>query len=141
MKLPTASVPDARQRIEEKNPLKQGLKLSIPTPAFLTSCYWREESIKTRIETCVFNKSRYGLIIEEKNPLKQGLKLVIFSIFITNSLNWREESIKTRIETLIAWLSQRSFCYWREESIKTRIETVRRCARICVRFELKRRIH
>ena len=38
--------------IEEKNPLKQGLKLVTET------------------------HGDYGCIIEEKNPLKQGLKLV-----------------------------------------------------------------
>ena len=39
---------------------------------------WREESIKTRIETNSSSTTRYvDSDIEEKNPLKQGLKLTI----------------------------------------------------------------
>ena len=63
--------------IEKKNPLKQGLKLNIVCAIGGMVTDWKEESIKTRIET----NHKYGLPrtvkIEKKNPLKQGLKLNI----------------------------------------------------------------
>ena len=61
--------------IEEKIPLKQGLKPYIVTAENGGQQDWREDSIKTRIETappafqCVYFQD-----IEEKIPLKQGLK-------------------------------------------------------------------
>ena len=61
--------------IEEKNPLKQGLKLKAQSLFIDDVEDWREESIKTRIET--------------SSP-------IIFDRLVSN---WREESIKTRIET------------------------------------------
>ena len=85
--------------IEEKNPLKQGLKRAISAWAEHDTMYWREESIKTRIETiswCSGGRCRR---------------------------DWREESIKTRIETIIHHIVSFRLDYWREESIKTRIET------------------
>ena len=36
--------------------------------------HWKEESIKTRIETVYHPDSVFFPIIEKKNPLKQGLK-------------------------------------------------------------------
>ena len=60
---------------------------------------WREESIKTRIETFWLKHSRSPFI------------------------NWREESIKTRIETFQPLSTPFQAQDWREESIKTRIET------------------
>ena len=39
------------KRIEEKNPLKQGLKLFDGYDYEIGEGHWREESIKTRIET------------------------------------------------------------------------------------------
>ena len=90
----------------------------------LEKLYWREESIKTRIETPIeastekeFNR------IEEKNPLKQGLKPDKKIMLIPILLHWREESIKTRIETKFSKAGYRHNLNWREESIKTRIET------------------
>ena len=90
--------------IEEKNPLKQGLKPEHGLAPEHIVAYWREESIKTRIETGMDDgvsrrmdnwreesiKTRIETIIlkrycapieiiEEKNPLKQGLKLKTFS--------------------------------------------------------------
>ena len=62
--------------IEKKNPLKQGLKPVEYGDFHEEWEYWKEESIKTRIETimswldCIRNQ-----LIEKKNPLKQGLKL------------------------------------------------------------------
>ena len=61
--------------IEEKNPLKQGLKLDYANGIAKRMFDWREESIKTRIETTWL--SRFPKMIKY----------------------WREESIKTRIET------------------------------------------
>ena len=63
------------KRIEEKNPLKQGLKQYQLFLLATEHLYWREESIKTRIETPIRGSDRdVAIAIEEKNPLKQGLK-------------------------------------------------------------------
>ena len=65
----------ARMGIEEKNPLKQGLKHDGYSPGTSPDGDWREESIKTRIETEVYKFYGHAFgYIEEKNPLKQGLK-------------------------------------------------------------------
>ena len=61
--------------IEEKIPLKQGLKQKDKYTPAQAKKYWREDSIKTRIETFMA-----GVI-----------KLA--------GIYWREDSIKTRIET------------------------------------------
>ena len=61
--------------------------------------YWREDSIKTRIET-----------------LPEILMLNLWG-------NWREDSIKTRIETIYPLTVFFRSYHWREDSIKTRIET------------------
>ena len=60
--------------IEEKNPLKQGLKQMSHRAHQGRQTYWREESIKTRIETEIWRTGVEWGEIEEKNPLKQGLK-------------------------------------------------------------------
>ena len=44
-----------RGMIEEKNPLKQGLKQKTPDAVTINRINWREESIKTRIETLLSN--------------------------------------------------------------------------------------
>ena len=59
---------------------EESIKTRIETIIILNVCRvivdWREESIKTRIETIVQLMMIGWLIeIEEKNPLKQGLKL------------------------------------------------------------------
>ena len=125
MKLTSWGILSWSFQIEEKNPLKQGLKpdmigfctflihnwreesikTRIETPIFDCGIgveqNWREESIKTRIETSFISSNVCPYFhIEEKNPLKQGLKHWVIVIFRTPSGNWREESIKTRIETL-----------------------------------------
>ena len=112
--------------IEEKNPLKQGLKQCNMRLFLYAIHYWREESIKTRIETrySLTNQrhnnnwreesiktrietgwlcpvSNWQILIEEKNPLKQGLKPCARSMPGSPQTNWREESIKTRIETCL----------------------------------------
>ncbi len=62
--------------------------------------HWKEESIKTRIETLYSLAILFATIaIEKKNPLKQGLKLFEFASTSATSFDWKEESIKTRIET------------------------------------------
>ena len=61
--------------IEKKNPLKQGLKLLKDIVLPTREENWKEESIKTRIETYPSTSHK------------------------SSSLNWKEESIKTRIET------------------------------------------
>ena len=85
--------------IEKKNPLKQGLKPEYKISKWRVLIDWKEESIKTRIET----KLNY--------------------IVCKNLANWKEESIKTRIETCCAGGAEWEYSYWKEESIKTRIET------------------
>ena len=86
-------------RPEEKNPLKQGLKLPIAS------------------------HNQKELLPEEKNPLKQGLKHYFFNLVIYLEHPWREESTKTRIETSIISTIVTGLTAWREESTKTRIET------------------
>ena len=105
-------------KIEEKNPLKQGLKHGAPI-----SIHWSSSPI------------------EEKNPLKQGLKRFDRRYFSDDRYNWREESIKTRIETLYSTCFNFAVHYWREESIKTRIETFNSPTAKQNMKILKRRIH
>ena len=61
--------------IEKKNPLKQGLKQLAEDAIIKGQEHWKEESIKTRIETLL------TVLREDAN------------------IYWKEESIKTRIET------------------------------------------
>ena len=89
-----------KDEIEEKNPLKQGLKQLEWWSWRHRRGNWREESIKTRIETT------------------SNIKIVLCYQY------WREESIKTRIETKWSSDIQHPMFDWREESIKTRIETL-----------------
>ena len=133
--------------IEEKIPLKQGLKPAVILAIVPSVSNWREDSIKTRIETSYRVVNKYGAgnwredsiktrietnkdmnvigipIIEEKIPLKQGLKPSIRPGINPCTGNWREDSIKTRIETRRISSETKIFLYWREDSIKTRIET------------------
>ena len=51
LKLKCACLTYALTFIEEKIPLKQGLKLKHRRFIFIYLCDWREDSIKTRIET------------------------------------------------------------------------------------------
>jgi len=88
-----------RNWIEKKNPLKQGLKLDSNSIQVSNVRYWKEESIKTRIETPAI-KHTY----QEQD-------------------DWKEESIKTRIETIQFTPEKVWTTNWKEESIKTRIET------------------
>ena len=61
--------------IEKKNPLKQGLKHYNRNGNVIIFTYWKEESIKTRIETCPkCKKPIMEAVIEERIPLKQELK-------------------------------------------------------------------
>ena len=103
--------------IEKKNPLKQGLKLVAVTSGLTTVPDWKEESIKTRIETkaCV---SQPGVEVD-----------------------WKEESIKTRIETYFKRNILHYYLDWKEESIKTRIETRQGIPIQSERLIEKKRIH
>ena len=61
--------------VEEKHPLKQGLKQTITDYQLSLDKRWRETSIKTRIETSAIDSPFHKRdIVEEKHPLKQGLK-------------------------------------------------------------------
>ena len=90
----------------------------------LAHAYWKEESIKTRIETSSWWLISRSFSIEKKNPLKQGLKLKHSHFYRQSISNWKEESIKTRIETSMRAFLSCCYWYWKEESIKTRIETL-----------------
>ena len=110
--------------IEEKNPLKQGLKLVLRIVFQPDLSDWREESIKTRIETTMIEKTcAYDIEIEEKNPLKQGLKQI--SLFrATGSRRIEEKNpLKQGLKQKIFTFTINYCQHWREESIKTRIET------------------
>ena len=85
--------------IEEKIPLKQGLKLAFCCVTVAESANWREDSIKTRIETWKDARNWCTIRIEEKIPLKQGLKHWCIQEIRATQSYWREDSIKTRIET------------------------------------------
>ena len=82
----------SRTSIEEKNPLKQGLKHYYDKGFMPHNVDWREESIKTRIETLTAN------------------------YLALPKCNWREESIKTRIET-----RRRIESYFGDSKLKRRI--------------------
>ena len=108
-----------RPNIEEKNPLKQGLKLVINS----------------------FNCITYRLI-EEKNPLKQGLKQVSIANFPALPANWREESIKTRIETRHKSPLWRCKDYIEEKNpLKQGLKHYLNPYIILTAIKLKRRIH
>ena len=51
LKLNHLACPTVAECIEEKNPLKQGLKPKQKAEIEENNKHWREESIKTRIET------------------------------------------------------------------------------------------
>jgi len=84
----------------EKNPPKQGLKQKCVRgmPPVLSS--FREKSTKTRIETSVVQKKKdYTARVLEKNPPKQGLKQTGTDWEPMYVGSFREKSTKTRIET------------------------------------------
>ena len=109
--------------------------------------YWREDSIKTRIETADSLSRSEAYTIEEKIPLKQGLKLVVEACGIyyyhieekiplkqglkpdvlcsDSSAEWIEEKIplKQGLKLISSSSVSLSVSNWREDSIKTRIET------------------
>ena len=134
--------------IEEKIPLKQGLKHSGTGTSGGSGLNWREDSIKTRIETFLKRlrllilpdwredsiKTRIETLmrsqifpithkIEEKIPLKQGLKqkegvLIFWNIIIEEKI-----PLKQGLKRIGAYLADQLQLDWREDSIKTRIET------------------
>ena len=85
--------------IEEKNPLKQGLKLHKSPNAPAIIGIEEKNPLKQGLKLEIKEPTGVQLRIEEKNPLKQGLKRLTFNFLIWSSVYWREESIKTRIET------------------------------------------
>ena len=61
--------------VEEELPLKQGLKLVPIDKELYILERWRGTSIKTRIETWLYQLPTFSLcLVEEELPLKQGLK-------------------------------------------------------------------
>ena len=112
--------------IEEKIPLKQGLKLFCRKPRSNSRNDWREDSIKTRIETHTANIPDSTALIEEKIPLKQGLK----HMWSLPNLKYHfiEEKIplKQGLKPSRCILGSVNIADWREDSIKTRIETDQR---------------
>ena len=113
-----------QSKIEEKIPLKQGLKHVWWRENRKKLLYWREDSIKTRIETgCDRKAIECTIYIEEKIPLKQGLKHVRgISVRASNSI---EEKIplKQGLKPKSIMQPSKILPNWREDSIKTRIET------------------
>ena len=62
--------------IEEKNPLKQGLKQANTRDGRETACPIEEKNpLKQGLKLSAISVSISPFNIEEKNPLKQGLKL------------------------------------------------------------------
>ncbi len=128
--------------VRERIPLKQGLKLKIPANCQERQNGQREDSIKTRIETCPFVglvlglydcqredsiKTRIettvsdrvidpGCLVRERIPLKQGLKHKLDRFKSLGNASQREDSIKTRIET-ISSVSVKMKFFWVRERI------------------------
>ena len=62
--------------IEEKNPLKQGLKQSVGQHKNRQKSIEEKNPLKQGLKHCVDDPApAFVIMIEEKNPLKQGLKL------------------------------------------------------------------
>ena len=85
--------------IEEKNPLKQGLKPIFDIAKNFGIEIEEKNPLKQGLKHKYSENKPYNIKIEEKNPLKQGLKQPAKTIKEAQSWDWREESIKTRIET------------------------------------------
>ena len=104
------------------------MKHHCPRYRALTHANWKEESIKTRIETSIWLPRQALIKIEKKNPLKQGLKLVdyikVLDRYEIEKKNPLKQGLKhSDLETVLV-----DYNNWKEESIKTRIETVNDCA-------------
>jgi len=77
--------------IREQDPLKQGLKQSLPSAVMPGRYDSRARSIKTRIETSNLTNLTHEIVtIREQDPLKQGLKLVI-AVCIDSGIFIREQ--------------------------------------------------
>ena len=128
--------------IEKKNPLKQGLKQYQWSDRHSLESDWKEESIKTRIETgeaIIISSNPYK--IEKKNPLKQGLKLTKTTRIMETLKIEKKNPLKQGLKPTSQQFSMSRILYWKEESIKTRIETKYCHISLFQDFELKRRIH
>ena len=64
--------------IEEKNPLKQGLKPKKEEAGVSPVGIEEKNPLKQGLKRCFVWIFNFDLTIEEKNPLKQGLKLSCF---------------------------------------------------------------
>ena len=128
-------------QIEEKNPLKQGLKHHDSNIILGRTSDWREESIKTRIETFTQAVALRPCFIEEKNPLKQGLKHQKTSSIAGWAIIEEKNPLKQGLKLTILIGNTNMIPYWREESIKTRIETSSAAYTWIQCWILKRRIH
>ena len=85
--------------IEEKIPLKQGLKLNSLMACVVAMLIEEKIPLKQGLKRIGKGSFRWSTTIEEKIPLKQGLKLSTTLNIKYYGNNWREDSIKTRIET------------------------------------------
>ena len=111
--------------IEEKIPLKQGLKRYVLLSFVSILEDWREDSIKTRIETKKINTKYIVTPDWREDSIKTRIETNYALWYVQAGSNWREDSIKTRIETMYLLGRKEWWKYWREDSIKTRIETCR----------------
>ena len=128
--------------IEKKNPLKQGLKLGDAAQLPSVQPDWKEESIKTRIETHVNCSQRNNrIMIEKKNPLKQGLKLLAELAAHSESFIEKKNPLKQGLKHKDSAITLGFNHNWKEESIKTRIETWNKARQRRRKRKLKRRIH
>ena len=64
--------------IEEKNPLKQGLKQAIDDQMYKRGGIEEKNPLKQGLKPNLTSGTVFRSYIEEKNPLKQGLKPIIF---------------------------------------------------------------
>ena len=110
--------------VEERVPLKQGLKPQSRLKTSRRNERWRKGSTKTRIETNrIIHFLLPSIIVEERVPLKQGLKLLTqlpfaFILFVEERV-----PLKQGLKPVFTSLFNIFLGRWRKGSTKTRIET------------------
>ena len=103
--------------------IKTRIETQIDETARLEASNWREDSIKTRIETQACSNAVQRCWIEEKIPLKQGLKPMQHPEQGVDSGIEEKIPLKQGLKHGVASPIVSNNWYWREDSIKTRIET------------------
>jgi len=91
----------SNNKLSERHPEKQGLKLAQIKEGDEIRKTFRAPSRKTRIETSSLKEiGGKGRNLSERHPEKQGLKHRILRNAVSNHVAFRAPSRKTRIETV-----------------------------------------